>query len=162
MEDQSVLQKSSANVPSILVGLESDPSTTAEDKYERARAIYAKWKHEDIEEPVQGEDLLLRQKCRIKVIWVKSQPPDDFSRLNWGVDTGAISSTSLHATIGMLNPPKIDVRIAFLSNFYTNCILYVLPMKSYLCLGVLEGGQWNEFIYNFFNNIYPAYTVFLM
>ena len=68
MEDQSVLQKSSANVPSILVGLESDPSTTAEDKYERARAIYAKWKHEDIEEPVEGEDLLLRQKCSIKDI----------------------------------------------------------------------------------------------
>lgn len=59
IEDQCVLQKSSASVPSILVGLESDPSTTVEDKYERVRAMYAKWKHEDIEEPVEGEDLLL-------------------------------------------------------------------------------------------------------
>lgn len=50
IEDRTTLSTSGVNVPSVLVGLESDPSTAAEDKYERARAMYAKWKHEDIDE----------------------------------------------------------------------------------------------------------------
>lgn len=95
IKDQSVLQTSSANVLSILVGLESDPSIIAKDKYNRARAIYAKWKYKDIEELVEEEGLLLWQKCRIKVILVKWQLPDNFSYLNWGVDIGAIFSTLL-------------------------------------------------------------------
>ncbi len=67
-EDQSTLQTSCASVPSIFIGLESDPSITAKDKYEKARATYARWKHKDIKEPVERVDLLLRRKCRIKDI----------------------------------------------------------------------------------------------
>ena len=52
-KDQNTLQTSGASVPSILVGLESNSSITAEDKYERARAMYAKWKHKDNEEHVE-------------------------------------------------------------------------------------------------------------
>ena len=42
IDNQNILQKSSANVPNILVSLENDPFTTAKDKYKRARAMYAK------------------------------------------------------------------------------------------------------------------------
>lgn len=62
------MQTSGASVPSILVDLESNPSTIAEDKYKSARAMYAKWKHKYIKEPVEGADLLLWQKYRIKNI----------------------------------------------------------------------------------------------
>lgn len=67
-KDRNTLQTSSASVPSILVGLESNFFTMAEDKYKRVRAMYVKWKHKNIEEPVEEVDLLLWQKCRIKDI----------------------------------------------------------------------------------------------
>lgn len=41
-EDQSALQTSCTSISSIFVGLENNPSTTAKDKYERAKAIYTK------------------------------------------------------------------------------------------------------------------------
>lgn len=46
--------------PSALIGLEVDPSSTAKDKYERLRALYAKQKYEDTEEAVESADLCLK------------------------------------------------------------------------------------------------------
>lgn len=37
--------RDSLDGPSVLVGLEIDPFTTAKDKYETLRALYAKWKY---------------------------------------------------------------------------------------------------------------------
>lgn len=45
-----------------------DPSTTAEDKVERVRALHSKWLYEDTEEVVEGAELAARQRQRYKAI----------------------------------------------------------------------------------------------
>lgn len=51
--------------PSVLVGLKVDPST-AKDKYERARGLYAKWKYEDTREVVEVLDLTHKEEMRME------------------------------------------------------------------------------------------------
>lgn len=53
---------------SLLAGLVDDPDTTFEDKLERLKALYAKWKHEDVEEVVEGLELIFWQKNRCKEV----------------------------------------------------------------------------------------------
>lgn len=59
IEDQNVLQNSSANVSNILINLKSDFSIMAKDKYKKTIAIYVKWKCKNIEKPIEREDFSL-------------------------------------------------------------------------------------------------------
>lgn len=67
MSPEKASEEPSPNA-SLLAGLVDDPDITFEDKLERLKALYAKWEHEDIEEVVEGSELVFRQKNRCKEV----------------------------------------------------------------------------------------------